>query len=178
MERLENLYFEWLINFVCTPEEIQKYSLLLLELHDFEFVPLVELDGNLVDNCLSMRDRFLGKNDYIMDFPVSILEILVYISVEIEDTLMTNSKYGDRTGLWFWSMIDSLGLIKYDNLRYDEPKIDGILQNFVDRKWKKNGKGGLFTFKNGEEICDKNENIWSIAMRWLSNFAKKDGEIM
>lgn len=151
-----------------------------MALHDTEFISELEMDDNLLDNCYSMRERFCDEERVIVELerPISILEIMVYISVEIEDTIMTNEEFGDRTGLWFWGMIDSLGLIKYKNLVYYEPEVNDILENFIRHNYKKNGKGGLFTVKNRSNYDARNENIWSQAMLFLSDFAKKSGEIL
>ena len=58
---------------------------------------------------------------------------------------MTDGNYGDRTGMWFWNMIVSLGLGGMDDSRFDEKYVDVVLDRFMDRQYKRNGEGGLFT---------------------------------
>lgn len=179
MGRIEQLYFRWLIQMVCSPYEIETYSMVLMNLHDTEFISEMEMDDNLIDNCYSMRDRFLDDNRLIadLDLPISILEIMVYISVEIEDTIMDNDAYGDRTGLWFWEMMDSLGLKNINNIKYDESVVNDILEKFIYHKYNKSGKGGLFTVCKSRYNATT-ESIWNQAMIFLTDYAKKNGEII
>lgn len=185
MNKVEQLYFKYLINSVCSKEEKSTYSMLLMRLFETEFVSYDEFDDNLVENSLGMRDEFYkfsetGRKMALIygeiDFNCTVLELMVYLSIKIEDTIMSNNDFGDRTGLWFWSMIDSLGLKNFDNFGYDEEKIDHILTNFIEKKYQKSGKGGLFTVKNPSKN-ERIENIWSQAMNFLVEFACENGEI-
>lgn len=152
--------------------------MVLMELYATEFIPELELDDNLIDNCYCMRDRFLDDTGHIavIDKPISILEIMVYVSVEAEDTIMSNDIYGDRTGLWFWEMMNSLGLDNMNNLKYDEDEANYILEKFMNHQYRKDGKGGLFTIKKSKYDA-RTESIWGQAMEYLAIFAKKNGEI-
>ena len=64
---------------------------------------------------------------------------------------MNNPQIGDRTGQWFWNMVVSLGLGDQMDNRYDKRYVEDTLRCFLDRRYKPNGQGGLFTIRN----CDR-----------------------
>ena len=91
---------------------------------------------------------------------------------------MSNSEYGDRTGLWFWYMMESLDIVQFDNFCFmtNEPEVVQKLDNFVERRYEKNGFGGLFTLED-KKIDARKTNIWQQAMSFVTNFAKSNGEL-
>ena len=58
---------------------------------------------------------------------------------------MEDPDEGDRTGLWFWNMIVSLGLGGMTDSQYNPEQVDRVLERFFQRKYKRNGEGSLFT---------------------------------
>lgn len=186
MNKLEKLYFNWLVNAVVTKEEREQYSMVLMRLFEYEFISYSEYDDNLKENCLLLRDEYCNFSKTAeklceiygdLDFYPTILEVMVYLASRIETTIMSNSDYGDRTSLWFWMMMESLGLIKYDNLHYDESKISQKLENFVERQYEKDGYGGLFTVENRRTDA-RQTDIWTQAMDFVTDFAKNNGELL
>lgn len=175
MKRNERLYFDFLTDFVCSGREKVEFSKVLEQLFYKTFISYDELDDNLIYNSMELREKY--SKSYIFDFDCTVLELMVYLSIEIEDSIMANNEYGDRTGLWFWSMMSSLGLNFYDNFNYNSVEIDRILENFIEKRYEKSGKGGLFAVKNPSKNA-RNENIWSQAMNFVSEFAQEDGEIL
>lgn len=178
MNRTEQLYFFWLVGFVCHNDEIRSYRKVLEALYSKEFRWLLEMDENLAGNGIHMRYRYAdekpGVNDDILDDdrPCNVLEMMVALAISME-YIMQNSLFGDRTDEWFWEMMDNLGLSYYDDKHFDDKKVDDILEIFLDRKYKNGGKGNLFCYKS----CYKSEEIWKQATNWLSKKAKKNGEI-
>ena len=77
---------------------------------------------------------------------------------------MTDSEYGDRTGLWFWNMVDSLGLGNMVDRYYDKHLVNDILYDFNNRKYAHNGVGGLFTILNTRRDL-RDVEIW-YQMAW------------
>lgn len=156
-----------------------------MHLHDTTFVSYDEFDDNLVENGMNLRREFLensraGLKFYEIyggfEFECTILELLVYISVKIEDEIMTNDAFGERYSEWFWLMIDNLGLKSAKNSYYSEEKVCQILENFIEKRYRRNGKGGLFVI-NSSKIDVKELDIWSQAMSFLTKLVKSDGEI-
>lgn len=173
MNKLSKLYFKWLLNFVQFDEECD-YSQLLEYLFLTEFVWVDELDGNLAVHGFSMREQFLDesanarrlyeKNDFILD-NCSVLEVFVSMAVRIEEDIMANSAYGDRTMSWFWLILYQTGLSELDNSLFDSYSADEILDNTINQ--------GKICVKK----CVKNETIWNQLMKLISEYALKNGEI-
>lgn len=148
--------------------------MVLERLYETEFVSYNEFDDNFAENVQELRDSFGGRID--MDYDASVLEVMVYIADKIETTIMTNDDYGDRTGLWFWFMMESLDLIQYDNSRFNGPEIDKKLDIFIERRYQRDGFGGLFTVEK-RNFDARKESIWNQAMTFLTEFAKNNGEV-
>jgi hypothetical protein len=55
---------------------------------------------------------------------------------------------GNRTGQWFWNMIVNLGLGSMNDVKYNKDYVDSVISRFMNRKYKRNGEGGLFTVKH------------------------------
>ena len=180
------MYYNWLLDAVTTKQEQQTYSLVFMELYCVEFTSYDEFDDNLKENARGMREDFYRFSKTArklidiygeIDFETNILEIMIYLATRLENTIMSNPDYGDRTGLWFWYMMESLDIIQYDNLRYDEPEVDQKLDNFIERRYEKNGFGGLFTVEKSRFDARKT-NIWQQAMEFVTDFAKNSGELI
>lgn len=130
---------------------------LLMFLHDTEFTYTILKDENRYNDGLELRYRFALENGYefksdeilaILDGTCSVLEMMVALSLRMEETIMDNPDYGNRTGQWFWQMIANMGLSGQQNATFDEEYVRERVQRFLDRKYEKNGKGGLFTVRN------------------------------
>ena len=88
------------------------------------------------------------------------------------DDIMYDREDGDRTGYWFWWMIENLGLSDCVNEWIDFDFVDQKLKDFMSRNLPKSGKGGLFwTGKNGLDF--RKMEIWYQMNQWLlENFMK------
>lgn len=145
----------------------RSYTKVLKRLFDTPFEYTIYMDKNRYSDGLSLRAR-LGFED--IEDECSVLEMMVALALRIEEDLMTDPKYGDRTPQWFWKMFASLGLIRYDNDHYDEETVDGIVDDFIDREYAPNGKGGLFTFRQKTIYDPREAEIWDQAMWWISEY--------
>ena len=45
-------------------------------------------------------------------------------------------------------MISNLGLEFMSDTKFDKRYLDGVISKFLNREYKRNGEGGLFTVKN------------------------------
>lgn len=185
MDKLEQLYFIWLVEQVCDNYEIQDYSDLLHRLYDTKFYADNEFDQDIAVYGVDLRGEFLNCSPVALRYSeiygemggnCNILELMIAISNEIEYKIMTNSEFGDRISEWFWGMIASLGLINYDNSHYNESEVDEILSNFIEKRYESDGHGGLFTI-NDPDFDVRDMTIWAQAMHYLSEIAIKNGEI-
>lgn len=156
---------------------VKHYNILLSYLFNREFIWVHERDENLVLKAYEeTRPMFFSENpiarkyaqmDGDLDDPCSILEMMVGLAIDCETKIMTNF-IDDNTGKWFWEMIESLGLDEFDDGRWDENEVDFIVQNFLERRYEPNGKGGLFTVLGTKQNMQKLE-IWYQLQLYLRN---------
>lgn len=155
-DELNNLYFDWMYQLVSNDERYSShlsYRKLLYLLHDTEFTYTIEMDGNRHEDGVDLRYRFgykYGVNsaeiaDCLDNRPCSVLEMMIALSIRLEEHIMDDPDIGDRTGQWFWDMIVNLGLGSMDDSKFRKDDASEIVQRFLDREYERNGKGGLFT---------------------------------
>ena len=82
---------------------------------------------------------------------------------------MDNTEYGNRTDQWFWSMVTSLGLGSMNDERFDKVCASDVIERFLDREYKPNGKGGLFTINDCEDDL-RDIEIWIQLCWYLDKF--------
>ena len=153
-DELNKKYFEWMYQLVCN----DGYRKLLTRLHNIDFNYIIGLDANRVEDGVDLRYRFGYENSYedvviaaYLDCrPCSVLEMLIALAIRCEEHIMTDVDIGDRTGQWFWSMVENLGLGYMCDAKFDSRYVDGVISRFMNRQHKRNGEGGLFTIKHCE----------------------------
>lgn len=157
-ESLINEYFHWLCEFVVGKpfSKTASYKKLLRYLFTVEFTYTIGMDGNRAEDGTDLRYRFADENDYaypiitayLDDHACTVLEMMIALAIRCEEHIMEDPDVGNRTGQWFWNMIVSLGLGGMTDSRFDEDKADQIMEVFLNRRYSRNGKGGLFTVSN------------------------------
>lgn len=143
------------------------YTQLLSYLDRIQFYYILDLDSNREADGINFRYRFGLENgydqrivaSYLDDCPCSVLEMMVALAFRCEEQIMSNMEYGNRTGQWFWAMIDSLGLSDMDDVHFDASFVDEVIDIFLNRNYERNGKGGLFTVHAAEYNMPRTE-IW------------------
>lgn len=175
-DRLTNEYFEWMYNLVCGSEDTS-YRKLLYFLHSKPFYYSVPLDDNRYADGVNLRYTFGDLNGYsnamiasLLDTDeCSVLEMMVALSYRCETEIMNNIEIGDRTGVWFMTMLESLGLIDMNDYNFDRDKCSEIIDIFLDRNYRPNGEGGLFTLSSPHKNKDlRNVEIWCQLMWYLN----------
>ena len=173
-----NEYFEWLYGIVCDGRYSSNISFrkLLMFLHTSQFVWSIPKDENRADDGAELRYRFAVSHDYnerevlrILSGPCSMLEMMLALSIRIEEDIMDDTEYGDRTAQWFWGMVNSLGLGSMTDERFDKVYAEDVIEDFIDRDYAPNGKGGLFTIRH----CDydlREVEIWTQMCWYLDGF--------
>ncbi len=92
--------------------------------------------------------------DGIMSVPCSFLEFLAALAFAIEDKLMYDPSEPDKTSEWFWEMMDNSGLSRYDDQYMMEGRTlayqmaSATMDKVMNRRYGKNGDGGLFPLKH------------------------------
>lgn len=161
-------YFEWLCSVINANRSLNhtSYDKLLNRLHSFEFRYLLEKDQGRAEAGENLRYRFATVNglsrSWVMnelDGPCSVLEMMIALAIQCEETIMDDARIGNRTSQWFWGMVVNLGLGSMDDNRYDEKLVDQVINRFLDREYEPNGKGGLFTVKHCYEDL-RDVEIW------------------
>lgn len=164
---LNNLYFKWMHQLVCNNSYSKvSYKKLINHLHNVDFDYSIPTDGNRAEDGMDLRYRFgYEKNidnaviaSYLDDRPCSVLEMMIALAIRCEH-IMENQDIGDRTGQWFWNMMVSLGLNSMTDSRYDRNYVNDVIHKFLNREYKRNGEGGLFTVKNYKHDLRTTE-IW------------------
>lgn len=160
-------YFEWLCKIVCENRYSKKisYRRLLKRLHEVDFTSLLSRDDNRAEDGIGLRCRFAygyvspASAETFLDMPCSVLEMILALAIRCEETIMDNPSFGDRTGQWFWGMINNLGLGSMTDDNFDTSYVDFVVDRFLDREYEANGRGGLFTIRNCEYDL-RDAEIW------------------
>lgn len=175
-QRMTDLYFEWLCELVNADETSDpSYSELLRYLFLKEFIYILPMDGNRYEDGIDLRYRFGDEkkfdqgmvSSYLDQTNCSVLEMLVALSKRCDESIMYDSHYGDRTGLWFWNMIENLKLDIYVDGMFDLDEVNDKVDIFLERNYKSNGEGGLFTVADPPSDM-RNVEIW-VQMCWHLN---------
>lgn len=171
---VEEEYFGWLYEMV-TGRRFAKcisYRKLMRYLHDTPFRWSIPKDRNRAEDGIGLRRRYAlysgFEGDYFdvyLDRPCSVLEMMIALAIRCEETIMDDPLKGDRTGQWFWGMLTSLGLASMNNNAFDIEYVEAVIQRFLDRDYRPDGVGGLFTVR-GCRFDLRETEIW-IQMLWF-----------
>lgn len=178
-DELNNLYFDWMYQLISNDERYSSrlsFRKLLYLLHDTEFTYMIEMDGNRYEDGVNLRYRFGYKygvsNAEIADCldtrPCSVLEMMIALSIRLEEHIMDDPDIGDRTGQWFWDMIVNLGLGSMDDSKFDKAYAIDVIRRFLNRDYGRDGKGGLFTIEHYRYDM-RDVEIWYQANWYLAN---------
>lgn len=174
--RIKNEYMLWLMRMVNTKEHrSNQYKKLFNKLYDRQFHVINAFDENRVMDGEDMRYRFGDEMGYpnpeitesIDDRPCSILELMIALAYRMENQFAYDPQYGDRTGFWFWEMVNSLGLINMTDDSFDERYVNTVIDQFISLDYKPNGEGGLFTIKDPKKDY-REVQIWYQMCEYLN----------
>lgn len=167
---IEQDYFHWLCELVHIDQEDTSWWLVAKDLHRKIFYPIIDRDENRALDGLELRERFLEDEWYMdrecIEGECSVLEMLVALAQRMDfetgNAYETNGNE-DRTAYWFWEMMENLGLIHFDDESYVEldgqTYVDDIIDEFVERKYEYNGRGGLFPLRYADRD-QRDVEIW------------------
>ena len=144
-----NAYIKWLASLVGIALGSDSYATFRY-LYDTDYYWELHDDENRAQDALNLRERYLDEHGSIdaeteaHEKPASVLEVLVAFAQRIEDSIMYDPDEGDRTALWFFLMIENLGLDTYiwSTSLPDKALIGPILDVWMGRQYKKDGRGG------------------------------------
>lgn len=152
-----NEYIAWMLDKVCEDKRKKAdYSELFLYLYNRRFDWTHPMDANRQADGEDLRYQF-GREERLPDSmiasfldnrPCSILEMMVALAIRCEDRFAFDPDIGNRTHVWFWEMIDSLGLTEMANDKFNVDYVSYTIDRFLNREYRPNGDGGLFTLKH------------------------------
>lgn len=170
-EEMKREYFEWLIHFVgCN-----SHRELLYFLFSVDFSYTIPMDGNRYEDGINLRYRFADEKSlhyrfvtpWIDDVPCSMLEMMVALALRIEEHITADPEVGDQTSRWFKVMLKSSGLYSLSDKNYDEQEAKEIVRSIMNRRYARNGEGGLFHLNHTRKDLRRVE-IWYQAMWYLN----------
>ena len=180
--QLTSRYFDWMCQFVHDDRSSKRpsYQKLLRYLYDTEFIPILDMDANRAEDGAGLRNRFGYENclstttieRYLGGKPCSMLEMMIALAIRCEEHIMSDENVGDRTGRWFWDMVDNLGLGSMTDAGFEKEQADHIIRRFLFRLYRPDGRGGLFAIKNrGYDL--RSVEIWCQAMWYLDDILQE-----
>ena len=161
---------------VCSERHPKRlsYRKLLRQLFQTEFNYIIGLDGNRAEDGVGLRYRFGREHgytdaeisNYLDDRECSVLEMMVALSQRCEEHIMDDPEIGNRTGQWFWEMIENLELDDMSDTVFDKRYVEDVIDRLLNRQYGRDGSGGLFRIPNCQYDL-RSEEIWYQAMWYL-----------
>lgn len=162
---MDDAYFRWLVGLIGNDYIEGHYQNLLHKLYVTDYIWELDYDRNRAADGLFLRKLFLREMGFsaeteLLNRGCSMLEMMVALARKAEDDIMYNPDFGDRTGYWFWTMIQNLGLDLYDDGFWFEDEVNRILDVFIHRRYAENGSaGGAFPVRNRTRDL-RNTDLW------------------
>lgn len=158
-------YINWLYELVGGDDgACRDYILLMQVLAERDFYWTIDRDSNRAEDGKNLRNRFkeeCGGSDIYG--PCSVLEMMVALACRIDDDIMYDNRFGNRSDQWMYMMIDNLGLSDCTNQNWNGEcleKVHHTVDILLDRRYADNGSGGsLFPIKS-KKVYQKGNEIW------------------
>lgn len=173
---ISQAYFSWLCKIINTPDDrVSRNVRVLKYLYSKDFHYTYEMDANRVADGVDMRYNFsyeTGVNfmvvrNALIDKPCSCLEMMVGLAWRCENSIMGDYDKGDRTPLWFWTMIDSLHISSEETPDVDI--CDQIVERWFILDYSRDGNYGLWHVPRTRKDMRKRE-IWNQMMIYLDTY--------
>lgn len=163
-------YFEWIYTKVCSGRfaRANSYRKLIECLSEIDYFWIIPDDANRAeDGEEGLRWHYMYENhispDVDLSGPCSVLEMILALAFKCEE-IMDDAIIGDRTGQWFWHMINNLGLGGMSDRRFDREYVLDTIDRFLNRDFESDGHGSLFIVRNCKEDL-RDIPIWT-SMLW------------
>lgn len=162
---LDDQYFEWLygqIGVVKNRNPARSHWELARKLYVTPFIWHVRNDDNRAEDGKYLRHEFVNNFDLTdvdrnwMELECSVLEMLIGLA------RIASFETDEEAYIWFWRFLENLELKEYTDNRWNEiteEHVDEILDRFVNRKYDRNGVGGLFPLRHSRRDQRKVE-LW------------------
>jgi hypothetical protein len=144
-QTLDQEYFEWLLTQVRAQHGSQTYRELCWALYKKQFIWVLEMDDNRVQDGLDLLVEFFHEHgieahQHRVTDGCSFLELIIGLSRRCAFL------GGGDPVEWAWQLISNLGLAPMSDplTEKNHQAIEFILERVIWRDYKKNGFGGLF----------------------------------
>lgn len=163
-----NDYFCWLCSIIGMRDE---YSNLLSYLHSIQYHWTLPMDKNRAVDGRHLRFAYANYKDILdrcLPPMCSVFEMFVAISMRCENDIMHNPFTGeDNTGEWFWMALDNMGLLYFDNSRFDVDAVSSIVMGWMAQCYKPNGIGGPYPLRYADDDM-RGVELWGQLSRYLN----------
>ena len=164
---MQDAYFCWLVGLIGDDYIRVNYQRLLWKLYITDYIWELDYDSNRAYDGLLLRDEYVRCGGYFSGVVVkngvcSVLEMFIALARAAENNIMHDPDFGDRTGKWFWIMLQNLGLDVYDDYHWFESEVERILDIFLHHRYEKNGLGGAFPVHNRTRDLRKMDLWWQM----------------
>lgn len=163
-------YFDWLCEIVCVDGRYadESYWILAEALWDIDYYWILDMDETRAKSVETLRYRYInegGRPRYTGK--ASVLEVLVMMAESMYD-LLDELDGEDQRPIYFWEMIDNLGLIGYSDRFFKEigdkrpifeRRIVKKVRIWLDRAFEYDGKGSIFPLMEPKED-QRNVDLW------------------
>lgn len=175
---LRSEYKSWLIQKATDLlSEFGNYKELCEYFHSKIFYWKIDADANRAKDGTYLRIMFSDESDEFSyrdisiylnsdQFPCTLLEMMVALAIRCEKYIMQDPDYGDRTHLWLFGMINSLGLDVMTDGHMDISAADMIIDRLLERNYLPNGKGSLFS----NDILNPTEDFTKLEIWYQLNW--------
>lgn len=167
MGKMWETYGVWLVDRVGFCKK--NYTRLMGQLHDTPFEVYIRNDENRAEDGLALRDEFgeyLGLNHADFERDCSVLEMLVALSIRIEEEYIGDPNDPHPEDI-FWELVTNLGLAKYSDDNFDYDVVFDILKRWLYRDFDSDGEGSIFPVMYPDQDQTKIE-IWEQMIGYLS----------
>lgn len=176
-------YFDWLCELINL--DASMYDILIFELYTVDFEWVIDLDSDREYDGIVLRDEFYDGSNSVENLDekkCSVLEVLIALA-KYMNFLLDDDDRGDRTRIWFWEMIDNLGLRKYTNSYLSKPygrqlkmlnEIRDICNTWMQREFSYSGKGSPFPLEHPQEDQRNLDMIRQLNAYVLENYTLGD----
>lgn len=153
-EELDERYLHWLYSQVANVKvkpRTRTYWSLMRQIYETIFVALVPHDENRIADSRELRYEFLAECEDVegdpewIRLPATMLELLIVLARQLAFEM------DDAPGVWFWHLIERLGLRDFTDSKYDshaEKVVRKALDRVIWRTYSYDGDGGLFPLEN------------------------------
>ena len=169
---MPDAYFCWLVGLIGDSFIEENYRKLLHKLYFTDFYYELDYDKNRAADGLFLRRNYSQTSGLALpDRPCSVLEMMIALARNAENDIMHDPDFGDRTGHWFWVMLQNLGLDQDDDLSYNEGRVEQILDVFMHHRYAPNGQfGGMFPVRKCCRDLRKTDLWWQLNAYFEENY--------